>query len=321
MTMLREYIVLLADIHANEKALRQVMGDARQRYGTYGELRIWFLGDLFGRGPDPVTIWRRFMGYKPEICIAGNHDWGVIGRARNVQTPVKMDGFFKEDEWWVILYHRDRLVKVGLLGVNGTEEPCDGEVFQCLANWPVVCSPYLGIYLVHGGWASILKPQRERSLDYLIWDYVKRPEDAQHTLDALQWSAEHASEMPESFVFSAPPEAPRVVIVGHYHRRTLYCGHLGEPKWENPVRLNYTYELAPQPQVPILISPGSVGFPREDHDLDGSYAVLHLEDQKVRSVTFHKVQFDRPCVIAQMKSKHYPRDIIGYLQLPGETAD
>jgi len=315
------YILLLADIHANEAALVAAVRDARRRYQGCGPLQTWFLGDLFGRGPAPAETWRRFIAYKPELVIAGNHDWGVIGKETVIQTAARWDGFFGKHDWEIILAHRRELTDVGLLNLAGDEEPRSGQVFEYLKNLPVLCSPCPGVYLVHGGWETPLKPQVERHLNHLIWDYVREPKHAKYTLDALSWVAEHSSEISRLYVSGNPLEAPRVVLVGHYHRRILYRGDPDGFEWETPVRLNYTYELHPQPERPVLISPGSVGFPREDLDRDASYAVLCLREQAVCSVTFHKVPFRRATVRVQMKAKGYPQEIIRHLQMPGERED
>jgi len=313
------HILLLADIHANETALVAAVCDARKRYQRCGPLRIWFLGDLFGRGPAPAETWRRFMAYRPGLAIAGNHDWGIIGKERIIRTAGRWDGFFNKYDWKIILAHRVELTDVGLLYLVGDEEPRSGQVFEYLKNLPVLCSPCPGVYLVHGGWGTPQKPQVERHLNYLVWDYVTRPEDAQLTLSALTWIAEHPSDISELAVSGNSLEAPRVVLVGHYHRRTLYRGSLGGFEWEDRVRLDYTYELDPQPERPVLISPGSVGFPREYHDRDASYAMLCLRENTVCSVTFHKVPFDRAIVRAQMGEKEYPQEIIRHLQMRDDT--
>ena len=65
--------LILADIHSNLAALDAVLQDA----GTFD--KIWCLGDLVGYGPDPNECIERIREF-PHICVAGNHDWGVLGK-------------------------------------------------------------------------------------------------------------------------------------------------------------------------------------------------------------------------------------------------
>ncbi len=66
--------VVISDIHANLTALRAVLHDA----GAFDA--IWCLGDLVGYGPNPNECIDVLLEY-PHVCIAGNHDWGAIGRS------------------------------------------------------------------------------------------------------------------------------------------------------------------------------------------------------------------------------------------------
>lgn len=66
---------ILSDIHANLAAFQAVMEHLKgQRIDA-----VWNLGDVVGYGPYPnecVELLRSF----PNINIAGNHDWGSIGK-------------------------------------------------------------------------------------------------------------------------------------------------------------------------------------------------------------------------------------------------
>jgi len=68
---------VLADIHANVRALDAVLNDA-VRHGTVDVL--WVLGDIVGYGAEPNECIERLRDY-PCVCIAGNHDLGATGRA------------------------------------------------------------------------------------------------------------------------------------------------------------------------------------------------------------------------------------------------
>ena len=67
---------ILADIHANLSAFTAVLADIERKGGV---AEIWCLGDIVGYGPDPsecIELLRRYQ----HICVAGNHDWGAIGK-------------------------------------------------------------------------------------------------------------------------------------------------------------------------------------------------------------------------------------------------
>jgi diadenosine tetraphosphatase ApaH/serine/threonine PP2A family protein phosphatase len=65
--------LILSDVHANLVALEAVLADAPE----FDE--IWCLGDLVGYGPDPNECVERVCEF-PHLCLAGNHDWGALGR-------------------------------------------------------------------------------------------------------------------------------------------------------------------------------------------------------------------------------------------------
>ncbi|HAM46072.1 MAG TPA: metallophosphoesterase [Propionibacteriaceae bacterium] len=67
--------LLLADVHANLRALEAVLLDARRGDGFDS---IWMLGDLVGYGPEPDECVARLREH-PLVCVAGNHDLGVVG--------------------------------------------------------------------------------------------------------------------------------------------------------------------------------------------------------------------------------------------------
>lgn len=66
--------LVISDVHGNFPALQTVLFDAPPFDA------LWCLGDLVGYGPNPNQCIQRIQEF-PHICVAGNHDWGVIGRA------------------------------------------------------------------------------------------------------------------------------------------------------------------------------------------------------------------------------------------------
>ena len=68
---------IIADVHANLAAFTAVLEDIEHRGGVE---EVWCLGDIVGYGPDPHQCIELLQEYK-HICVAGNHDWGAIGKA------------------------------------------------------------------------------------------------------------------------------------------------------------------------------------------------------------------------------------------------
>ncbi len=68
--------LVVADVHGNLAAFEAVIADAR-RGGGFDVIAC--VGDIVGYGPAPgecLTLLRSF----PHIAVAGNHDWGAIGK-------------------------------------------------------------------------------------------------------------------------------------------------------------------------------------------------------------------------------------------------
>jgi diadenosine tetraphosphatase ApaH/serine/threonine PP2A family protein phosphatase len=69
--------LVISDIHANLAAFEAVLNDVKVRSLAYDI--VWCLGDLVGYGPSPnecIDLLRTL----PHVCLAGNHDWAVVGR-------------------------------------------------------------------------------------------------------------------------------------------------------------------------------------------------------------------------------------------------
>jgi predicted phosphodiesterase len=67
---------IISDIHSNLAAFQAVLRDIEAGGGVQ---RIWCLGDIVGYGPDPKECIDLLRQYD-HICVAGNHDWGAIGK-------------------------------------------------------------------------------------------------------------------------------------------------------------------------------------------------------------------------------------------------
>jgi len=67
---------ILADIHSNLAALKEVLEDIRKKGGVD---EIWCLGDIVGYGPQPAECINLLREYNT-VCISGNHDLGAVGK-------------------------------------------------------------------------------------------------------------------------------------------------------------------------------------------------------------------------------------------------
>jgi predicted phosphodiesterase len=68
-------VAVISDIHANLYALEAVLSSIDEdRVGA-----VWCLGDVVGYGPRPNRCCA-IVRERAAICLAGNHDFGVIGR-------------------------------------------------------------------------------------------------------------------------------------------------------------------------------------------------------------------------------------------------
>ncbi len=66
-------IGIISDVHGNYPALHAVL----EQMGGIDVL--WCLGDFVGYGPQPNEVVSAISSY-PNLAIAGNHDWGMLGR-------------------------------------------------------------------------------------------------------------------------------------------------------------------------------------------------------------------------------------------------
>ena len=66
-------VAVLADVHANDLALKAVLKDARKRDVD----AIWYLGDFLGYNPFPNKVVERLRKSKA-VCIVGNYDLKVL---------------------------------------------------------------------------------------------------------------------------------------------------------------------------------------------------------------------------------------------------
>lgn len=80
-------LALLADLHANRRALEACLDHARERNAD----RLVFLGDYVGYGPEPQEVVERVMAAveRGAVAVAGNHDHAVAGTRESMTSDAE----------------------------------------------------------------------------------------------------------------------------------------------------------------------------------------------------------------------------------------
>jgi predicted phosphodiesterase len=81
-------IAILADIHANRRALEACLEHAQ----GHGASRLVFLGDYVGYGPEPQEVVERIMAESDRgaIAVAGNHDHAVAETSETMNSDAEV---------------------------------------------------------------------------------------------------------------------------------------------------------------------------------------------------------------------------------------
>lgn len=228
-------IALLADTHANFAALDAVLAHLVQHPVD----ACWFLGDVLGRGPEPLPtlnalrqVYARQAPADQACWLAGNHDWMVLGKIETsffVRAFANMGGMSRDA---VLVAHKHRLELQGRAAA-----------WAWLTGLPLHSQPHPGTYLVHGSYryvAGVVDPLSAHS-DYGFPDAL--PGHMRHLLA-------HA------------PDPVHLLLCAHTHVPGVW-------QWDSERDTLVAHEAAPAPvtlldlgQRPAVLNPGSVGFPR-----------------------------------------------------------
>jgi predicted phosphodiesterase len=107
-------IAVVSDIHGNRHAFEAVL----EAIGEAGCNQVWCLGDLVGYGADPDACVALARAHT-RICLAGNHDLGVVGTIALEQFS---RGAALAATWTQKTITRDTLNYLQLLSPQNTEE-------------------------------------------------------------------------------------------------------------------------------------------------------------------------------------------------------
>jgi predicted phosphodiesterase len=196
-------ILVISDIHSNDLALEAVIRDA----GSFNQ--IWCLGDVVGYGPQPNECIERLRAHDL-ICMAGNHDLAVGGKAR-------MDDF-TQDAREMIFWTRRTLAGNNLDWLSKGLNEKTLEVGH-------------GITLVHGS------PRDS------VWEYIVTREIARDNLGFLNTPICLYGHTHQPVIFRKPWEGMKVLEerlrVNIPIRLTLDLmfinpGSVGQPRDEDP---------------------------------------------------------------------------------------
>ncbi len=247
--------LVISDIHANPWALQAVLDDAAR----VGFDDIWFLGDLWGYGPEPSQVWDILFASegKKLITLAGNHDWAVCGI---------LFGMMRQEALAVIKEHQYFL------------RP---EIVEQVKLWPVMCSPQPGVYLAHG---EITSTCAQSVVSYVNHPPIYRPDRlVQDFRSAFRTDGPIKVRMCYE---DAEPSPARMFMVGHTHVQRLWEWDPEAVRWRDQPATQYTWDNLDS--RPIMFNPGSVGFPR-DHSGCPAYVII---DWQSHTLSFHRVTYD-----------------------------
>ncbi len=272
------FYAVLTDIHANYQALTAVSKDVKQlRAQRNVPIQYWFLGDLIGYGPDPVSCirWLKLEANIGRRWVPGNHDeWlvdpsNVSGDARasltrNRETLSQRDNLRWRD-WFAEEVRQAITEEARSLVVEELEE--------------------LTAVFVH---ASV-SPSLRRRTNLFPW---------------LQ-------QIVETEFLALSKE-----VNGQADTTVLFAGHTHFPMWATQIKSgvdlrSIAYERSlPLPTGISLINPGSVGQPR-DSDVRAAYAIL---DTEVKTIEFRRVEYDVAATAAELRENGYPESLAKRLE-------
>lgn len=287
-------IGFLADVHANTDALAAVFRHAEENDPVD---RWWCLGDVVGRGPEPVeTLLLLQQHVRTRHWLPGNHDAYVVDR---IQSP---DGETQDGDRWIWDEHRERL-----------RHTLDGRGRSlwawCRKTWSL----------------ERARPHLLRAGDADCWIVHAALGDAMCNIGetpgcyTLPWiTAEKRVIAREQFrrLAAQPGNAwTRVLIFGHTHLPYMAVWPaLRDDYITYPIRYD-----RPEPLTRwklVLLNPGSVGQPRNgDPMVHASYGVL---DTDACTFQFCRAPYDSERIRLAMAALHYDPYLIHMLRANDE---
>jgi predicted phosphodiesterase len=287
--------LLFSDVHANIAALESVLQHAFSN-DKYRPDECWFLGDLMGYGPSPEQVFRtmKSLPIPPGGWLAGNHDWGVTGRLQSMDLIQFMpnNGDVSEDEmrishfrrpaWDVIQAHRNLL------------EDRRPDILDHLRSLPIMSSPRAGVYLAHGDFAV----DGEVSVGRQMRFPTLSPDNFSGNFrDAYLTSPENVFVSEKNKKSSV-----KILAFGHTHKPGMWRWDSSKKQWE-PLSLLHIHAFGNLSRQPIILSPGSVGFPRDTHRCP-TYVLIDWDHE---IIFFRHVHYDASYTLNLMEKEPYSK--------------
>lgn len=266
---------ILADIHGNAPALAALLADAKQQQCD----EYWFLGDIFGYGPLPVTCIHLLDHVSPTIWLMGNHDLSVmrLWQGMSMDDDVIRQMTPGRKQRWVAKWHAVQ-VQVALPATRARK----------LASLPTWIDARPGVFAAHG---AVLDDDSHTPKNIGANAYVK---PWKHTA-AIMLDLLHARrETP----------GPRFIAVGHYHQPFFAIARPTQPydiDWNAGQNVyldddggSGRWVLPPaEENKTVIINPGSVGQPRfVAGDTRAAYAILEEDENDLLAVHFRRVGYN-----------------------------
>jgi predicted phosphodiesterase len=274
-------VAVIADLHANGPALERIIAEC----SSLDVDQFWFLGDLFGRGPNPCECLAWLMDtvhlQDSNTWVMGNHDAMLVDLLNDEQWSR-----VNEEPRVVIPKHRELVKKC----------PADQEFIEREFN-PERLQPKLlaqdgsNHWITHNGLVDYPGYYR---YDYPWYDESILP-----------------GEFEELARRNPAPEKPAVIWFGHSHVPSLIAARLDGERYRiiaKPVFPGETYSL--KDHTAWMINPGSAGQPR---DLDQRAAFALLDTEQL-SVTFRRVSYDWKKTARMIQREAYPEKLVRILR-------
>lgn len=276
-----ERIAILSDIHANRSALSAVFNDLEQ----VGATQLWFLGDLCGYFAQLESAYKELMKKvpgPPEYSVAGNHDWMALGQIPAADAHKRT--------WESLQYHKEVLERVS-------------HVKEWLESLPTLVSPRPGVYLAHG---SFSVNEVERVTIYCNGSSHSGYVTIEQTWQSLCRLLKNAAIEKEGNINYGTCDPPMLMLVGHTHQRGAWQredtdGHWHEKKSESETPFDskrpqeWVVKFETGVNKPVLVNPGSVGWPRlryfhPDSYFWAEYALIEFAENYIE-VKFRKIPY------------------------------
>lgn len=287
-------VAVISDIHGNAPALKAVLRDAREQ----GCTSLWFLGDILGYGPLPVSCihildaWDNAKGSRgPDIWLMGNHDKGALSvwAGADIEDPIVRAMAPRALERYAFFWHAVQL-KVGL---------DDGRV-ENLCHAPTWTYIPPGIYAVHG---AIIEPDVDslQNIGANAYCVGEKPYVVGNMLKTIYEMSERNPDL----------HSPSLILVGHTHiptwARVSRNQHPLDWEWQSADQvytdyLSHSKHKGVRPiltggandDVVTIVCPGSVGHRPTEDDTVTAYVVLTLDEgtQQPVEVEFRRLPYE-----------------------------